>query len=294
MQRPSSAHDALAARLDHSCTRPRGRQLRGRVTIACLLLGCAGPTPSTSPLSSRPPVSLPPRAPIYERVPPAGTLLRTAVPTSDGRRLAVVSQSGDVAIWQISPPRFVTRVQLSGPQPIHGAIGSGQVELDPSGEVFAAGTDDGRVHAWRLEPFQLLVAANPTPPGTTRVLPSGDSLTPTGSLIVGTVSLSPDLSTLAAATGPLVILWDLKSGQRRDSIWVPPASNGMPSNVGQLAFSPSDGALIVAAWDGGLYNVNPRTMHIDWRLNTGLGQLSLLKFDRDGNWLAIAGLRELA
>lgn len=233
--------------------------------------GCAAKTPMSLV-----------RAPVWRVVPAMDTFLLTASATRDARRVAVVSQDGDVAIWQIRPRRQITRVQIPGPHPA-------QIALDPSGELLAVGGDDGRIHVWRLEPFELLLADTPTPPGTTRQVPNGRPIRYMGTQPASAVAVSADARTLAVTASGMVVFWDLRSGERRDSLWLPAEPGMTPSTIHRLAFSPSDGSLLIGATDGWLYGVDPSRLQIEWKVNLGLGQPQLLTVDPSGYQFAIAG-----
>jgi WD40 repeat protein len=229
------------------------------------------------------------RAPVWQVVPAMDTFLLTARATRDARRVVVISQDGDVAIWQSRPRRQIARLQIPGTHPLHAGTGRAQIALDPSGELLAVGGDDGRVHVWRLEPFELVLADTPTPPGTTRQAPDGQSMRYMGTHPASAVALSADAHTLAVNAGHLVMFWDLRSGRRRDSLWIPAESGATPSTIQRLAFSPSDGSLLIGATDGWLYGVDPLRLQIEWKINLGLGQLRLLTVDPSGYQIAIAG-----
>lgn len=232
------------------------------------------------------------RAPAWRVVPAMDTFLLTASATLDARRVAVVSQDGDVVVWQIRPRRQIARVQIPGTHPLHAATGTAQIVLDPSGELLAVGGDDGRVHVWRLEPFELLLADTPTPPGTVRQMPGGGSMHYRGIRPANAVALSADARMLAADAGNMVVLWDLRSGERRDSMWLPAGPETTPSTIHRLAFSPNDGSLLIGATDGWMYGVDPFRLQVTWKVDLGLGQPRVLAVDPVGYQFAIAGITD--
>jgi WD40 repeat protein len=240
-------------------------------------LGCA-------PRSTLPRIA----APRWDVVSPMDTFLLTAARSADERRLALVDQNGTVVVWQLLPRRRLAEFDIPGPQPLHAASGAQAVLLDDSGDLFVAGGDDGRLRVWSVDPPRQLWSATPTPPGTIRALPQGGKLHHAGRRPVTAIAISPDATTLATGEGAMILLWDVATGQRRDSLWVV-RGDSANSRVRRLLFAPAGGALLAATDDGWLHSYDPRTLRLAWRVDTGLEQPRLLITD-SGAWLtAIAG-----
>lgn len=227
-------------------------------------------------------------APRWDVVPPMDTFLLTAVRSADERRLALVDQNGRVVVWQLAPRRRLAEFDIPGPQPLSAAAGAQAVLLDASGDYFVAGGRDGRLRVWSVDPCRQLWSATPTPPGTVRALPQGGTLHHGNTRSVTSVAISPDATTIATGEGAMVLLWDVATGQRRDSLWVV-RGDSANSRVTRLAFSPPNGALLVATADGWLHRYDLRTRRLEWRMDTGLEAPRLLITTSTGWLTAVAG-----
>ena len=216
------------------------------------------------------------------------TTLLTALATPDGRRVALVGKNGEVQVWQLGPHRLVARLQIPGPHPLHSSLPP-PIDLDASGEMLAAAGEDGRVRVWRLEPLEVLLAGTPTPPGTTRITPDGRSLVHTGPRPVLSLALSKDGEMLATSDGAMVILWEIATGAKRDSIWLESRA-GASFPVGRLTFATRSGLLLAGTWDGWVYGVDARRMRVEWLTDTRLGQLRFLVLDPTDRYFAASGM----
>ncbi len=246
------------------------------VLVVAAALGCA-------PRSTLPRIA----APRWDVVPPMDTFLVAAVRSADERRLALVDRNGHVVIWQLVPRRWLAEFDIPGRQPLSAATGTQAVLLDASGDYFVAGGADGRLRVWSVDPPRQLWSATPTPPGTIRALPQGGKLHHGSTRSVTPVAISPDATTLVTGEGAMILLWDAATGQRHDSLWVV-RGDSAKSRITRLAFSPSDGALLVTTADGWLHRYDLRTRRLEWRQDTGLEAPTLLITTSTG-WLTAVG-----
>ncbi len=223
-------------------------------------------------------------------VPAMDTVLRWAMATPDMRRVAVAAKNGEVAVWQLGPHRLVHRVQIPGPHPMHSAR-TPPIALDRSGELLAAAGDDGRVSVWRLEPFDLLLTATPTPPGIARHKSDGRPIIHFGTWAVKGLALSPDGRMLVTSVGDMLISWDVASGARRDSMWVEHAA-GKTTSLSAVSFSTHSGLLFAIGGDGLIFGIDAARMRVEWHFDTGLGPLSFMTVGPSGRLIAVADMRD--
>ncbi|MCK8678414.1 nSTAND1 domain-containing NTPase [Streptomyces lichenis] len=178
-----------------------------------------------------------------------------------GRALAVGSDDGSVAIWDISRPRRMT-------SPVSAAAGTkavGQLAFSPDGRLLAAGGADNLVRLWST--------ADPREPAV-----AGEAIDGSSSYI-NAVAFSPDSRTLAIAgsdsnTGLRLV--DLSN--RRVTATLP-----HPSPVTSVKFRPDGRQVITGANDGAA-----RLWSVDSLALAGLDYtLSAARFSPDGRTLAL-------
>ncbi|MET7477800.1 helix-turn-helix domain-containing protein [Streptomyces sp. NPDC005648] len=185
-------------------------------------------------------------------------VVKTAVFSPDGTRLAIVGMEGSVRIWQLSTGAMRTAHTGHG-RPVR------TVAFSPDGRTLAVvyiGAAD--------EQITLLDAATG---GTQRTIEPR-----TGSPL--SLAFSKDGHTLAAASGSsgFVKMWDARTGELRDSFRV----NG---EVGSLAFSP-DGRTLAASSVSGVKLWDLATSQT--RITLPTRSLAAVAFSPDGRTLAIS------
>jgi WD40 repeat protein len=231
-------------------------------------------------------------APVWKAVPPSDTALQAAVASPDGRRVAVLTVAGELVVWQVAPRRELARWVVPGPMPIHSYSGTFPLVFDDAGEVLALGGEDGRVRVWRVDPPEAVAAFVPMPPGTIRVRANGDSAHYFGRFPHSAIAFAPGRPLLAVGgSDGSVTLWDFLRGVPVDSARVvDDEEHSVP--IYKLAFSPVDGSLLVADWNGVIRRFQPGTWRERWRVATARRGPTLLAASSTGTLLAYAGISD--
>jgi len=227
--------------------------------------------------------------------------IQFAVPSADGRRLAILTTTGLLMAWQLEPRRLLGRWQIPGTPIQNHTLGSAPMAFDAIGEYLALGTKDGPVRIWQVDPPQMLGAFNPTPPGTIHAHARGDSSvgavrTPVvdstrfGQFAPSAVAFAPGRFQLAVSVGPGLSLWNLKSMMPFDSAeFNDQRSSTRHATVSKIAYSAAGATLLVATEDGLLRRIEERTKRELWQRDWGFSPATALVVSPTGGTVFIAG-----
>jgi WD40 repeat protein len=225
--------------------------------------------------------------------------IQAAVPSTDGRRLGILTTDGSVMVWQLAPRVLLGRWIMPGPRILNQSSGTFPMALDEAGEHVAIASTDGHVRVWQVDPPLALGGFVPTPPSTIQLswrrqpTGRGDSVmtqvaTLWGPIAAGTVAFAPGRSQLTVGGARGMSTWDVRSMSPMDSMEFG-GSDGHSGKAVKLAYVP-DGTLLVGTEDGIVRRFNARTRKEEWRQNFGLGNPHALVTSPWGGLFAVSGM----
>jgi WD40 repeat protein len=227
--------------------------------------------------------------------------IQFAVPSADGRRLAILTTSGVLMAWQLEPRRLLGRWQVPGTPIQNHTNGSPSIAFDAIGEYLAIGTKDGPVRVYQVDPPRMLGAFTPTPASTLHAHPRRASAelaesrlvvdsTHFGQFPVQAVAFTPGRFQLAVASGPGITLWNLQGMIPFDSVEFASEYNSPHHEmVAKVVYEAAGATLLVATADGQLRRYDVRTKRERWRREWGTSPPTALAVSPTGGTIFIAG-----